>query len=101
MKIKVKDLMEIINILSESLKELPDSEIDLDVNDYFWEILENELYDPLKTPDPENFGLGQISDDWTELRRLKDNKDIPITYDLKRLGNILKCISDKGNIVLF
>jgi len=33
-------------------------------NDYYWEISPDEIYDPYK--EPENFTLGQLSDDMQE-----------------------------------
>ena len=103
MKIKIKDLVVVMDVLKTSLKSWSDTVIELEKEDYYWEIADEELYDPSKKPNPANFLLGQLSDDWEDLKRLKVINDdvIPVKYDLQRLAAILKVINDRSGICLF
>ena len=96
MEIKIKELLDILEILQKSLSKF--ESVNLGEKEYFWEIYEDELYDPYQSP--KQLGLGKLSDDWEELLRLKNIDEIPITYDLKRMGNIFRGIQDNGNIAL-
>ena len=102
MKIKIKDLVVVMDVLKTSLKSWSDTVIELEKEDYYWLIPDEELYDPCKEPDPQKFGLGQLSDDWEDLKRLKVINDdvIPVKYDLQRLAAILKVVNDRSTIYL-
>lgn len=89
MVIKIDDLQEIATILFSKLKEDIGAEINIS-KDYYWNISDDEMYDPYK--EPQNLTIGQLSDDLTELRRLLIEEDA-ILYDVKRFAEILKAIS--------
>jgi len=89
MKIKISEIDSALTLLLKKLKENIGDEITIS-NDYYWEISPDEIYDPYK--EPENFTLGQLSDDMQEIRRLQNSKDV-IAYDLNRVSRILKAIS--------
>lgn len=101
MKINVKELTSVIDIIKASLEGFDEINIKNKKINYYWDIPSDELYNPLKIPKSENLELGQLTDDWEELLRLKKEGVPPISYDLKRLSSILKAISDEGNIALF
>jgi len=95
MQIKTKDLLYIIDILKREISNHFGDVVEIETEDFYWEILSSdELYDP--TSCPKELGLGQLSDDWSELLRLRDVNEIPISYDLKRLAVILKLIWNKS-----
>ena len=94
MKIKTTDLLDVIDILRADILEAFPDEIYIDAEDFYWQISEDELYDPTQEPRVEE--LGQLSDDWSELLRLKREEEIPISYDLNRLATILKIIKKKS-----
>jgi len=95
MQINAADLKILIQRLSDNIGEnLPDN-IDIDAEDFYWEIPENDLYNPME--EPSTFTLGQLSDDWEELQRLKEGEVIPVSHDLKRLSAILQIISKKSH----
>ncbi|MEL6152469.1 MAG: hypothetical protein AAFQ78_00375 [Bacteroidota bacterium] len=95
MQIKKNDLLDIIDILKDQVSSNFDDTIEIDSEDFYWQILSpNELYDP--THYPKELGLGQISDDWEELSRLQNEDEIPISYDLKRLAVILEIVRNKS-----
>jgi hypothetical protein len=94
MKVKISEIESVLTLLLTSLKEKVGNEITID-SDYYWEISADEIYDPYK--EPENFTIGQFSDDMQELSRLSNSKD-SITYDLNRISRILKAISIENPI---
>jgi len=89
MKVKIDDIEKVASLLLSKLKESKGNEIELN-NDFYWDISEEELYNPYQ--DPKNITLGQLSDDLEEIQRLIKSDDA-ITYDLKRLASILKALS--------
>lgn len=89
MKINIDKLQWIITLLLLKLKEGKGNEIELE-NDFYWDISEKELYNPYEMP--QNISLGQLSDDLEEVERLLKSDDA-ISYDLKRVSNILKSLS--------
>ena len=90
MKIETEDLLKIIDLLKNNISESFPDGIEVEEEDFYWDISEDELYDPTK--DPGELTLGQLSDDWSELLRLKSDDGIPISYDLKRLAVILQIV---------
>ncbi|MFK0289858.1 hypothetical protein ACIQU6_05115 [Streptomyces sp. NPDC090442] len=57
--------------------------------DYYWDISREDLYDPMKDPEP---GLGQLVDTWEWTSRLPDEPDDVIGHHLVWLGDILRAI---------
>ena len=96
MKIKISEIETTVSLLLTMLKDSIGEEIALD-NDYYWEILSEDMYNPYV--EPTNFTLGQLSDDITEIRRLKTTGDA-IGYDLKRISRILNALSFENQILL-
>ena len=94
MKIETSDLLKIIDVLKENLLEKFPADIDVDLEDFYWELPEDGLYDP--TVEPKELTLGQLSEDWAELLRLKNEGNIPVSYDLRRLSVILQIVRAKS-----
>lgn len=90
MKISISDLIKVIEILKSNISQSFPDAIEIKSEDFYWDIPEDMLYDP--TASPNELTLGQLSDDWEELLRLKDQENIPVSYDLKRLASILQAI---------
>lgn len=95
MIIKTHDLLDIMNILTEKIKENFKEEIIVDDYDFYWEIPHDDVYS--YSQEPNKLTLGQLSDDWMELLRLKEKNDHPISYDLLRLAAILELIKRKSS----
>lgn len=95
MKFKINEIQEIVTLLLSKLKEQKGNEIKLE-NDFYWDILSDELYNPYD--DPKTISLGQLSDDITEVDRLTKSKDEATPYDLKRIAEILKALSIENSI---
>jgi hypothetical protein len=89
MTINLNDLKQIVDMVFSSLNQ--SNELNIEVNaDFYWDIPDEELYNPYKNPD--NLTLGQLSFDLEELNRLLQ-KDEVITHDLKRLSTVLRFLS--------
>jgi len=89
MKVNIDEIQKITSLLLSKLKESKGNEIEIN-NDYYWEISNEELYNPYE--EPRNITLGQLSDDLDEVHRLLQSDDA-IMYDLKRIAGILKTLS--------
>jgi hypothetical protein len=96
MTIKIDDLAQITLLLLSKFKESKGNEIEIQ-HDYFWEIADEELYNPLK--DPRAITIGQLSYDIERIKCIlhRKNDDI-IPYHLHLLSNILKAISIENPI---
>ena len=97
MEIRVKDLLEIINILSNKIENSFDSTIEVKDEKYFWEIPEDRIFDVFN--DIPQLLIGDISEDWNELLRLKNNNETPISYDIKRLSMFLQLIRNNSRSI--
>lgn len=89
MKVNLEEIEKVVSCLLSKLRESKGNEIELN-NDYYWDISEEELYNPYE--EPKNITLGQLSDDLEEIQRLNKSDDA-IAYDFKRLASILKALS--------
>ncbi|TDQ81704.1 hypothetical protein [Sphingobacterium yanglingense] len=89
MKISISEIQKITSDLLSKLKENKGDEIQI-TNDYYWDISDEEVYNPYE--EPRSITLGQLSDDLREIERLI-NSDDAIMYDLRRIAIILKAIS--------
>ena len=94
MKIETTDLIDVIDGLKANLLEAFPEGINVEDEDFYWQINADELYDPTKEPEVNE--LGQLSDDWDELLKLKKEGRIPISYDLTRLAVILQIVRKKS-----
>lgn len=90
MKIQKKEVLDVLTLLSKKINENFGDEIILSSQDYYWQLDLDEKYNVLQ--DPKDLTIGQISDDWSELKRLLINDDDAISYDLVRLGELLKVL---------
>ncbi len=63
--------------------------------DYYWNIPEADRYELNDKPNPENFDLGQLSDDWEDLRRLANGDEPPISYGLVWAAHIFTAIGEQ------
>lgn len=95
MKVRINEIQEITSLLLLKLKEKMGNEIEIN-NDYYWDISDNELYNPYE--EPKNITLGQLSDDLDEIKRLLTSND-SVPYDLKRISNILKTLTIENSTI--
>ncbi|MFP3833133.1 hypothetical protein [Chryseobacterium sp. SIMBA_028] len=94
--LKVSDIKKIINVLSEELNKLDDTDVVEFENDLYWNILDKDLYDPYE--EPTNFTMGSLTEDWLFLKKVLNKEREMIDYDLYKLGSILKFLGKKNII---
>lgn len=96
MKIKTKDLILILRKIEVSILERFPEYIEINDEDFYWDINEDDMYDPYKNVSDMNITLGQLSFDWENLARLLEDESLPASFDLKTLSSIVKVIGHKG-----
>lgn len=60
--------------------------------EHYWNIPQDIRYKPYQ--EPQNFDLGQLSDDWEGLKHILEEKRDPVAYDLVWLSTILRAIGE-------
>ncbi len=91
MDIALSELKAIFLKEVDHLEKLGYDKINIPI-DYYWNIPQEERYDPYKKP--ENLDIGQISDDWQGLQKILRGDRDPVTYDLVWLSTILLAIGE-------
>ncbi len=92
MKVQTQELRKITTMVLDFLEHNGHKEITL-TDDYYWWITKDECYIPEK--EPQHLTLGQLSFDWDELQRLRQDSDDPIGYHLVWLSTILRAVGEK------
>lgn len=95
MTVDISNLQYVINILLSKLIERKGEKIEIE-NDFYWELTNNELYNPYE--EPTEVSLGQLSHNLEALARLEQHSDEAIPYDLNRVATILKALSVENEI---
>lgn len=91
-KIQKEDLKKMILIVMDKLETSAEDSFVLD-EDLYWNILDEELYNPYS--DPKNLTMGSLADDWVFLQNvIKENREM-IDYDLVKMAAILKFLAKK------
>lgn len=94
--IKISDLKILLEVFLSKLNSLDSNQsITLD-KDLYWNILDEELYDPYK--DPVGLTIGSLTDDWEFLQKVMTGERDMIDYDFYKLAAILRCLGSKGII---
>ena len=91
-KITLDELRAVSNLLFDYLEKCGHHSIDLD-KDYYWVISEKDRYDPYENP--KDVSLGQLYDDWHDLRNVMSGKFPPIAHHLVRLSSILSYVGER------
>ena len=92
MDIEIKTLRSLCEQLLSLCEEKGYAIINLPV-DYYWDVPTQSRYDPYQRP--EDLTLGQLSDDWSELRKIIENGDSKaISYTLVWLAAVIRAIGE-------
>jgi hypothetical protein len=92
MQINMSELRYVTEELLNHLEETQGDYIKI-MEDYYWDIPADKLYN--MAAQPTEFTVGQLSDDWAELKKLLDTSRAPISYSLVWLASILRRIGEK------
>jgi hypothetical protein len=97
MKVTTEQLELIFKEIISKIENHFGKEIDLDdKKDFYWNVLEKEIFEVDNELLNEEVSIGQISDDWSELIRFLDEREELISYDLIRLSNVLMALREKS-----
>lgn len=95
MKVSINDLRVLSDCLLARIEAKGIETVELPV-DYYWQIIHDQQYDAYNTPD--EFTLGQLSDDWKELGKILDGEHEPIEYALVWLAKILEAVGETQSV---
>ena len=91
MQVKVTDLRALCDSLLSRLAEQGIEQVEIKA-DYYWDIPEVERYDVYRAP--VEHVVGQLTDDWAELRKVLDGTGEPISYKLVWLAAVLRAVGE-------
>ncbi|AYZ13733.1 hypothetical protein EGY05_18090 [Chryseobacterium arthrosphaerae] len=94
--LKVSDIKDLIRHLSDELNKRDDAEVVEFEVDLYWNIMDEELYNPYD--EPGGFTMGSLTEDWEFLQKVVMGERQMINYDLYKLACILKFLG-KSNII--
>lgn len=94
--INISDLRKLINILSDELEKLEGKNVVVLEDDLYWNILDEELYNPYH--EPAQLTMGNLSEDWELLQKVVSGERGMIDYDLYKLTSILRFLGKKNMI---
>ena len=87
--VRLDEIEKAIHLVIEHLKkqhivvaELPE--------DYYWEISEEQRYDPAQNPN--DLSLGQLSEDWERVQQIVNGDAPPVGYAFVWLASLLRKI---------
>ncbi len=89
MKVTVAELREVANMLFDHLERTGHTEITVDA-DFYWSIPKEQLYSVHQ--EPSGLTIGQLSDDYHELSRIRAAAALPTAYGLVWLSTLLRYI---------
>ena len=91
MKIDIHELKEIVDKLLEwAIAKYGKT---LDISDHFyWNVPASQLYNMER--EPTTFDVGQLSDDWLELRKLLSEEREPVRHEFVLLATILHALGE-------
>jgi len=95
MRIELRKLRAAAEMLFTHCEEMGYESVEIP-HDYYWMVMEPECYDPYTTPTKEaGLGLGQLSDDWSEMEDMLRGEDEPIGYGLVWLSALLRAVGEQ------
>lgn len=87
-ELKKVDIKKLIEVLINELDKLNDSTSFAFDSDLYWNITDEELYNPYK--DSIELTMGSLVEDWEFLQNILDGKREMIDYDLSKLASLLR-----------
>lgn len=93
----ILDIRKLINILSDELEKLDDKKVVKLEGDLYWNILDEELYNPYD--EPAQLTMGSLKEDWEFLQKVLNREREIIDYDLYKLASILKFLG-KNSVMM-
>jgi hypothetical protein len=92
MKISADELRQATLFLLKHLQETNQTEFEIG-EDFYWNVPANARYDSYT--EPKELTVGQLSDDWAEVKRSVQGERDPMGSDLIALSSILRRVGEK------
>ena len=88
------DLRELRTIITMLLDVAEENGIKVESKrDYYWDVSAEDRYDPYTQP--AQLTIGQLSDDWNELRRIGRGETPALPYALVWLASVIRCMGEE------
>lgn len=91
MQVRIATLRALADKLFTHLEQTGHSAIEID-EDYYWDVPAVRRYNPYEKP--EELTLGQLSDQWSDLKKILAGEKNVLNYDLVWLAAILRRIGE-------
>ena len=91
MDINLEDILRVTTLAIKHLQDGGENVLTTD-HDYFWEVLLTDRYDMNKQP--VELGVGQLTDDVLQLRRVLSGEDPVSGFDLVRVASLLRLLGE-------
>jgi len=92
MDIDISQLRQLLSLLLDYVEQQRGENIGVEA-DAYWFVSKESIHDPY-TESPE-LTMGQLSDDWQNLKKILDGKDDPVGYALVWASTVLRAIGDE------
>jgi hypothetical protein len=95
MKVKISTAELRVSVLAflRHLEETGQSEFDI-TEEFYWDISVDRRYSPYE--EPKELTIGQLSDDWVEVKRMVDGSSDILGYGLVWLASVLRRVGEKA-----
>jgi len=93
MRVSTTDLRRAVGLLLQHLEDTGRPEFEIN-EDYYWFVPEGSRFNPYEKP--KELTLGQLTDDWVEVKAIADGTKEPIGYALVWLSQLLLRIGEKA-----
>ena len=97
MKITSSELRKLTSILLDYLENNGLNNIEI-MDDFYWAIPVDDLYDPLKDPDISKLTLGKLTDEYEFLQRISKDKSLTTMQAFVWLAAILRNIGNRQTL---
>lgn len=91
MSIDINTLEKATLVIFQYLRDIGVDSVDLE-EDFYWDIDKEQRYDPYK--EPTEMDLGQLSDDWEEIKGIASGDRTPIGYSLVWVAALYRYIGE-------
>lgn len=92
MRITTGELRRAAELLLTHLEQQGQSAVEIE-QDYYWSIAPEQRYDAYNQPG--ELSMGQLSDDWAEVRAIAQGQKEPLGYGLVWLSSVLRAVGEK------
>lgn len=94
MRVKISELKAISELLLNYIQTTESEETNI-TNDYYWYINQKKVYDPYSKPNAADLSLGQLSEDYINLKKILQHQEDPLGYALVWLSSLLCCLGEE------